>query len=114
MPYARAGPSAFLHDINLLLDTPAEISSILNRSPIHFIDYLMFTDLNPDHVEGFRVVEQITLDFRTWRTYPEKQVYLMIPEQLVLRVREIRSQYDPILDFYHSLNRVMSLHSGIS
>jgi phosphoribosyl 1,2-cyclic phosphate phosphodiesterase len=100
VPYSRAGPSAFLHDANLLLDTPAEISSLLNLSPIHRIDYLMFTHLDPDHVEGFRVIEQITLDFRTWRAYPEKQVYLLLPKQLVLRAREIHSQYGPILDFY--------------
>jgi len=100
IPYARAGPSAFLHDINLLLDTPAEISSILNRSPIRRINYLMFTHLDPDHVEGFRVVEQIALDFRTWRAYPEKQICLLLPEQLRLRAREVRSQYGSILDFY--------------
>ena len=100
VPYARAGPSAFVHDINLLLDTPAEIVSLLNRSPIRRIDYLMFTHLDPDHVEGFRVVEQITLDFRTWRAYPEKQVSLLLPEQLVTRASEIRSQYGSILDFY--------------
>jgi len=27
VPYARAGPSSFLHDINLLIDTPAEIGA---------------------------------------------------------------------------------------
>ena len=25
VPYSRGGPSAFLHDVNLLIDTPAEI-----------------------------------------------------------------------------------------
>jgi phosphoribosyl 1,2-cyclic phosphate phosphodiesterase len=100
VPYARGGPSAFLHDINLLLDTPAEISSLLNRSPIDRIDYLIFTHLDPDHVEGARVVEQITLDFRTWRAHPEKQICLLLPEQLSQRTRELRSQYGSILDFY--------------
>ena len=100
VPYARAGPSAFLHDINLLLDTPSEISSLLNRSPIRRISYLMFTHLDPDHVEGFRVVEQITLDFRTWRAHPKKQICLLLPEQLRQHARELRSQYGSILDFY--------------
>ena len=40
--------------------------------------------LDPDHVEGFRVVEQISLDFRTWRAHPEKQICLLLPEQLRL------------------------------
>ena len=100
VPYSRAGPSAFLHDINLLIDTPAEIASQLNRSHIRRIDYLILTHLDPDHVEGLRVVEQITLDFRTWRPYPEKQICLLLPEQLDERIREIRSQYGPLLDFY--------------
>jgi len=100
IPYARAGPSAFLHDINLLIDTPAEIISLLNRSPIRRVDYLLFSHLDPDHVEGFRAVEQIALDFRTWRAYPEKQVCLLLPEELSQRVRAIQSQYGPLVDFY--------------
>jgi phosphoribosyl 1,2-cyclic phosphate phosphodiesterase len=100
VPYARAGPSAFLHDINLLIDTPAEITSLLNRWRIRRIDYLTFTHLDPDHVEGFRVVEQIALDFRTWRAYPKKQVCLLLPEQLSGGIRELRSQYGPVIDFY--------------
>ena len=100
VPYARAGPAAFLHDTHLLIDTPAEIISLLNRSSIRRIDYLIFTHLDPDHVEGLRVAEQISLDFRTWRAYPKKQVCLLLPEQLSAPLREIRSQYGPLIDFY--------------
>jgi phosphoribosyl 1,2-cyclic phosphate phosphodiesterase len=100
IPYARAGPSAFLHDINLLIDTPAEIVSLLNRSPIRRVDYLTFSHLDPDHVEGFRVVEQISLDFRTWHAYPKKQICLLLPEQLSESIRKVRSQYGPVVDFY--------------
>ncbi len=100
VPYARAGPSAFLHDINLLIDTPAEIISLLNRLHIRCVDYLIFTHLDPDHIEGFRVVEQIALDFRTWRAYREKQVRLLLPEQLSKNIGGIHSQYGPVIDFY--------------
>ena len=100
VPYARTGPSAFLRDINLLIDTPAEIAVQLNRSHIRNIDYLILTHLDPDHVEGLRVVEQITLDFRRWRAYPEKQICLLLPEQLGEPIREIRSQYGTLVDFY--------------
>jgi len=100
VPYSRTGPSAFLHDINLLIDTPAEIINQLNRSNINSVDYLIFTHLDPDHVEGFRVVEQITLDFRTWRAYPEKQICLILPEKLNERINSIQSQYGPVIDFY--------------
>jgi len=100
IPYARSGPSAFLHDINLLIDTPAEIITQLNRSSIDSIDYLILTHLDPDHVEGFRVVEQITLDFRTWHAYSEKQICLILPEELRDRINRIHSQYGPVIDFY--------------
>jgi len=100
VPYARAGPSVFLHDINLLIDTPAEIVSLLNRSSIRRLDYLTFTHADPDHVEGFRVVEQIALDFRSWHAYAEKQICLLLPEQLSVRLRDIRSQYGRLVDFY--------------
>jgi len=100
IPYTRSGPAAFLHDIKLLVDTPAEIASQLNRSRIRNIDYLTFTHLDPDHTEGLRIVEQITLDFRTWCAYPEKQICLVLPQQLSERIREIRSQYGSVVDFY--------------
>jgi phosphoribosyl 1,2-cyclic phosphate phosphodiesterase len=100
VPYSRSGPSAFLHDINLLIDTPAEISAQLNRAHVRRVDYLTFTHLDPDHVEGLRVVEQIALDFRSWRAYPEKRVCLLLPEELVEPLRSVRSQYGPVVDFY--------------
>lgn len=51
-------------------------------------------------MEGLRVVEQITLDFRSWRAYPEKQICLLLSEQLGERIKEIRSQYGSLIDFY--------------
>ncbi len=99
-PYERTGPSAFIYDENLLIDTPAEIAYQLNRRKIECIDYLLFTHLDPDHVEGFRVVEQIALDFRTWQAYPENRITLILPEQLNDRLRNIRSAYGPLIDFY--------------
>jgi len=100
VPYSRSGPSAFLHDINLLIDTPADIVQSLNRCDIRHVDYLMFSHLDPDHVEGFRVVEQIALDFRTWRARPGKQIHLLLPRKLKRRIRSIRSQFGPVIDFY--------------
>jgi phosphoribosyl 1,2-cyclic phosphate phosphodiesterase len=107
VPYSRGGPSAFLHDINLLVDTPADIINMLNRSRIGRVDYLIFTHLDPDHTEGFRLVEQIALDFRTWRAYPKKQVCLLLPEQLEKPLRGIRSQYGSLLDFYQDSGFIM-------
>jgi len=99
-PYERTGPSSFLHDENLLIDTPAEIALQLNRAGINRIDYLIFTHLDPDHVEGFRVVEQITLDFRSWKAYGGKSIRLILPQALKDRIADVRSVYGPLIDFY--------------
>ena len=101
-PYERTGPSAFIHDEHILIDTPAEIAYQLNRSRIGKIKHLVFTHLDPDHVEGFRVVEQITLDFRTWEAYPEKCIRLLLPEILHRGLQEIRTVYGSVVDFYQA------------
>jgi phosphoribosyl 1,2-cyclic phosphate phosphodiesterase len=100
IPYSRGGPAAFLHDAGLLIDTPAEIAAQLNRERIRRVDYLMLTHLDPDHVEGLRVIEQMTLDFRTWRAYPEKRITLLLPEQLREPLGRIRTQYGPAIGYY--------------
>jgi len=116
IPYSRTGPSALLHDINLLIDTPAEIISQLNHSSINHIDYVTFTHMDPDHVEGLRVLEQITLDFRTWHAYPDKQICLLLPEPLDLNLRKISFQYGPVLDFYQKSDfvRLMTFQDKIN
>ena len=101
-PYERTGPSAFIHDVNLLIDTPAEIALQLNRSPIDQIDYLLFTHLDPDHVEGSRVVEHLALDFRTWQAYPGEQIQLILPDKLNRRLEAIQSVYGPLIDYYEA------------
>ncbi|MBA3036746.1 MAG: hypothetical protein FP814_09660 [Desulfobacterium sp.] len=107
--YQRTGPSVFIHDENILIDTPAEISYQLNRSGIEKINYLLFTHLDPDHVEGFRAVEQIALDFRTWQSYEGKCIKLVLPEELFDRIGNIHSCYGPVIDFYLSSGFVDSV-----
>ena len=107
-PYARTGPSAFIHDENILIDTPAEIALQLNRSRIDQIRCLMLTHLDPDHVEGLRVVEQITLDFRSWEAYPGRHIRLMLPESLYERLRDLCSVYGPLIDYYEAQGFVRS------
>lgn len=99
-PYERTGPAAFLHDAHLLIDTPADINRQINRAGIDRVDYLIFTHLDPDHLEGFRIVEQITLDYRTWMAYPEKQIQLVLPETLMARLQNVRTAYGSQLAYY--------------
>ena len=100
VPYARSGPAIFIHDENLLIDTPAEIGLQLNQNGIDRLKYLMFTHLDPDHVEGIRVVEQIALDFRDWRAYESKRISLLLPEPLDRDILRLKSFYGSLPDFY--------------
>ena len=100
--FSRSGPSLFLHDYNILIDTPADVASQLNRFDISSLDTVMLTHLDPDHIEGFRVLEQITIDFRTWRAFPEKRIRLLLPEPLMVKLRGISSVYGSQLDFFES------------
>jgi phosphoribosyl 1,2-cyclic phosphate phosphodiesterase len=102
IPYERSGPSAFIHDENILIDTPAEIITQLNRTSIASINYLLLTHLDPDHIEGFRVVEQITLDFRSWRAYPDENILLLIPLYLHDQLKRMRSTYGSLIDYYEN------------
>ncbi len=99
-PYVRTGPALFIHDEGLLVDTPAEIACQLNRSRIGRLDYLLFTHLDPDHTEGFRVVEQIALDFRSWEAYPDKQVRILLPSELNEALERIQTAYGPAITYY--------------
>lgn len=99
-PYARTGPALFVHDEGLLVDTPAEISSQLNRCGIRRLDFLAFTHLDPDHTEGLRVVEQIALDFRSWEAYPAKRIRVLLPSELHESLERIQTAYGPAITFY--------------
>ena len=100
--YERGGPSLFLHDHNILIDTPADVARQLNRFDISRLETVMLTHLDPDHIEGFRVLEQITINFRTWRAFPEKQIRLLLPEPLMVKLRGISSVYGSQLDFFET------------
>jgi phosphoribosyl 1,2-cyclic phosphate phosphodiesterase len=99
-PFERTGPSAFIHDENILIDTPAEISFQLNRSRIESVDYLMFSHLDPDHIEGFRVVEQIAIDYRTWKAYPDKEIHLVLPKVLLERLKKVHTVYGSQVEYF--------------
>lgn len=81
------------------MDTSAEVAWQLNRSGIDAVRNLLLTHLDPDHVEGIRVVEQITLDFCTWQAYPDLQIRLLLPEFLRARLGNIHTAYGPLIDY---------------
>lgn len=80
VPYSRYGPSFFVHDIDLLIDTPEEIGIMLNRSGIMQVEAVLYSHWHPDHTRGIRVWEN-NQPLWDWPPQPHTtQVYL--PQQV--------------------------------
>ena len=66
VPYARTGPSVFVHGPDVLIDTPEESKLQLNRSQVTRIAAGLYSHWHPDHTAGRRVWEARNFDFRSW------------------------------------------------
>jgi phosphoribosyl 1,2-cyclic phosphate phosphodiesterase len=80
VPYARTGPSLFLHGADVLFDTPEESPFQLDRAGIRRIAGCFYSHWHPDHTMGRRVWELRNADWRTWplerRRRVETPIYL--------------------------------------
>ena len=65
-PYARTGPSVFVHGPDVLIDTPEESKLQLNRSQVGAIAAGLYSHWHPDHTAGRRVWEARNFNFRSW------------------------------------------------
>lgn len=108
-PYARHGCAIFLHDINMLIDTPEDIVYAINSSSIEKIDCVMYSHLDPDHTLGFRVFEQLRLN---WFDVSEGRecnnpidVYAM--DHVMKDLNEIKSVYGGFLDYYEGVRKLI-------
>lgn len=76
-PYARGGPSLFLHGPDVLIDTPEESREQLVRAGIGRVAACLYSHWHPDHVMGRRVFEALNADLRRWPPRPKTtDVYL--------------------------------------
>ncbi len=81
VPYARTGPSVFVHGPDVLIDTPEESKDQLVRAGIPRVPLALYSHFHPDHTAGMRVFESMNLDFRSWPLRAETtEVYL--PERV--------------------------------
>lgn len=78
-PYARSGPSVFVHGPDVLIDTPEEAKQQLNRSQVTRIAAGLYSHWHPDHTAGRRVWETRNFDFRSWPRRAETTP-LYVPE----------------------------------
>jgi phosphoribosyl 1,2-cyclic phosphate phosphodiesterase len=76
-PYARSGPSVFVHGPDVLIDTPEESKLQLNRSQVGRVAAAFYSHWHPDHTAGRRVWESRNFDFRSWPPrYETTPVYI--------------------------------------
>lgn len=68
--YERLGPSLYIEDIKMLIDTPEDIAVACNRQNISEVKHLSISHHDPDHVKGIRIVEKIGYDYISGKSTP--------------------------------------------
>lgn len=102
VPYARTGPSYFLHGPNVLIDTPEESNLQLNRAGIRTVAACFYSHWHPDHTMGRRVWELLNRDWRTLPSEaarPETPVYLPAQVAADFESRGVREHLDYLAAF---------------
>ncbi|MGL5717229.1 MAG: MBL fold metallo-hydrolase [Paraclostridium sp.] len=108
-PYSRFGCSLFLEDINLLIDTPEDIAHAINHSDIKAIDNVLFSHVDPDHTLGFRVFEQLKLD---WLRVSEgiecnNPINVFAMEHVMEDLNTIRFKFGVYFDYYENVRKLI-------
>ena len=88
-PYARTGPSVFVHGPNVLFDTPEESKLQLDRAQVGDIAACFYSHWHPDHTMGRRVWETRNGDFRGWPREAKRQQVtdIYLPQQVAADFR---------------------------
>ena len=76
--YERLGPSLYIEDIKMLVDTPEDIAVACDRQGISDIKYLSISHKDPDHTRGLRIVEPLGYDCITDKGTPIQ--FIALPE----------------------------------
>lgn len=108
-PYSRYGCSLFIEDISLLIDTPEDIVHAINNSDIKEINNVLFSHVDPDHTLGFRVFEQLRLNWLEVSTGKECKnpinVYAM--EHVMSDMNTIQFKFGTYLDYYENTRNLI-------
>lgn len=109
-PYSRYGCSLFIEDISLLIDTPEDIVHSINNSDIKEINNVLFSHVDPDHTLGFRVFEQLRLNWLEVSDGKECKnpidVYAM--EHVMSDMNTIQFKFGTYLDYYEKTRNLIT------
>lgn len=103
--YERLGPSLYIQDIKMLIDTPEEIAVACNRQKISEVKHLSISHCDPDHVKGIRIVEKIGYDFITEKGTPID--FYALPEV----IEDINRMNLDCLKYYEDVLGCISVHA---
>jgi phosphoribosyl 1,2-cyclic phosphate phosphodiesterase len=106
VPYSRTGPSVFVHGPDLLIDTPEEIKTQLNRSQVTRIAGVTYSHWHPDHTTGRRVLEEMNIDWRAWPRAPRSTTDVFLPAQVAADFREQLGTWDQLEYMQNALGTV--------
>lgn len=101
--YERLGPSLYIEDIHMLIDTPEDIGVACDRQGIGQIKYLSLSHKDPDHTRGMRIVEPLGYDCIADRGSPIP--FIALPEV----IDDINAWNGNGLDYYENVLKCISL-----
>jgi phosphoribosyl 1,2-cyclic phosphate phosphodiesterase len=109
VPYARNGPSVFVHGPDVLIDTPGEIVDQLNRSSVERIAACFYSHWHPDHTMGRHVFSILNHGFPVWPYGPRRTTPLYLPQQVAADTRRFLGMWDHLAYLEHQ-ERVIEIH----
>jgi len=109
VPYTRNGPSLYVFDLKLIVDTPKDIINSINRESIKYIEKICYTHWHPDHTEGMRLVEEITSEWSKGQKAAKlmnhnKPITICAPPGVLAEIKQIRSPLGSYMEFFKSKN----------
>ncbi|MEH2957885.1 hypothetical protein [Candidatus Merdisoma sp. JLR.KK006] len=102
--YERLGPSLYIDDIKMLIDTPEDIAVACNRQGISEVKHLSISHRDPDHVRGIRIVEKIGCDFINGTSMPIG--FYALPEV----IKDINQMNRDCFKYYGDVLRCISVN----
>jgi phosphoribosyl 1,2-cyclic phosphate phosphodiesterase len=109
IPYARSGPSLFVHGPDVLIDTPEESRDQLNRAGIGRVRACVYTHWHPDHVMGRRVFETLNFRARVWPRPRGQRTEVYLPQQVAHDFRRMLGGWEH-LAFLEERLGVVAVH----
>jgi len=80
VPYARRGNSLFVHDENILIDTPELVWESLNRERIEDVEYVFLSHFHADHTLGLRTLQPLGMEDVPVETFVGETPTLLVSE----------------------------------